>query len=70
MAKKDAWIAKRQEKKNEKASPATSKHSASSSNKTEYASVARAVVSKATVHELTKEGSQHLPDIISNFFQQ
>ena len=68
--KKDEWIAKRQENKNEKASPATCKHSASSSNKTEYASVARVVVSKATVHNLTEEGSQCLPDLISNFFQQ
>ena len=40
-AKKDEWIAKREEKKNEKASPATSKHTSSSSSKTEYASVAK-----------------------------
>ena len=57
-AKKDAWIAKRQEKKNEKASPATSKNSASSASKTEHACVARVVISKVTKHELTEEGSQ------------
>ena len=69
-AKKDAWIAKRQEKKNEKASPVTSKTTHQNSPKTEYASMAKLHVSKTAVTNLTDEELATFTEAFRELLQQ
>ena len=57
-------------KKNEKASPAPSKHTSSSSSKTEYASVAKVHVSKSAMDNLTEEEWLSFPEPFNELIQQ